>query len=125
MNNNRLAFFLIIFSFCISNFALAGETRCSAPMDSTSFATYSNDVAAHDFDDAKIKSIKIELKSKCFSSAQVKLLLELLSFEEDKLAVAKLAYLKVSDPTNFESIFDIFEFDSSKKEIKDFIAASK
>ena len=92
------------------------ETGCTSPLSAEAFQTEFKKVKSHDFDEAKKEAIEA-LFSKCLTSAQIKQLLQELSFEEDKLDLAKKAYKNVSDPSNFGVVKGVFDFDASKKEI--------
>lgn len=95
---------------------LFAATGCTSPLTDAAFQTEFKKVKAHDFDEAKKSAIE-SLFSKCLTSAQIKQLLQELSFEEDKLDLAKKAYKNVSDPSNFGIVKDVFDFDDSKKAI--------
>jgi hypothetical protein len=99
----------------------AGIDSCTVAIDSTSFSSVLNTTANQDFDAEKITVISNSFKTKCFSCEQVKELLLLFSFEEDKVLIAKKAFSNVVDPQNFNLIYTVFEFDSSKTEIKQHI----
>jgi len=94
---------------------------CSVAIDSTEFSSFLQTVVAQDFDAAKITLISNSLKTHCFSCEQVRSLLLLFSFEEDKVLMAKKAYSSVVDPQNYDLIYTVFEFESSKTEIKQHI----
>lgn len=55
------------------------------------------------------------------SSAQVKQLMQLFSFESNKLQLAKQAYANTVDKRNYSLINDAFSFNSSKDELARFI----
>lgn len=118
-------FFGILLMTLTTHGAMAGETKCTVALDSTEFNKITEVLSAHDFEDAKKKSLLDSLEKNCFSSIQVSELLGLLEFEEDKISVAKIAHNRVVDPENFDLIFDVFEFESSKKEVMDHIASNK
>ena len=56
-----------------------------------------------------------------FSTAQIRQLLSLISAENDRLILAKLAYLRVSDPPNFTSLYDLFYNQSSKNDLNNYV----
>ncbi|MFT6716471.1 MAG: hypothetical protein ACJA0Q_001112 [Saprospiraceae bacterium] len=120
----RKNFFVLVFTLGLIGFsthATAGIDSCKTVLDSTGFANFIANIAQQDFDDAKITIISNSLETKCFSCDQIKTLLELFSFEEDKISIVKKAYGRVFDPRNFDVIYTVFEFDSSKNEIKQHI----
>ncbi len=95
---------------------LSTQAECESPMDNNNFQIALKKVQSHDFDEAKKEAIS-KLFASCLTSEQVKSLLKQLSFEEDKLELAKVAFKNVSDPENFAVIKSVFDFDDSKKEI--------
>lgn len=94
---------------------------CKNPIGTAAFKSQLKKIQAQDFDEAKKEAVQNFISNNCFTSQQVKSLLEQLSFEEDKLELAKLAYSKVTDKTNFKIILQVFEFDMAKKELESFI----
>lgn len=96
------------------------QTGCK-PINDNSFQTELKKIKTHDFDEAKKEAISTLINSKCFSSKQIKQLLKTLSFEDDKLELAKNAFAKVSDPNNYSVVNEVFDFDDSKKALAEFI----
>lgn len=105
----------------VSSNVFGAVDSCKVAVDSTDFVAFQANISQQDFDDAKITIISNSLETKCFTCKQVKTLLELFSFEEDKITIGKKAYGHVFDPINFDLIYTVFEFESSKKEIKQHI----
>jgi hypothetical protein len=105
--------FVTVLFFCLQ---LDAQNDCSPKLSLDSFQIELKKIKLYDFDQAKKESIEI-LFSYCLTSLQVKALLKELSFEEDKLELAKKAYSQVSDPSKFNIVKDIFDFEASKKEI--------
>ena len=113
---------LSIFILTIVSITLnATPIDCTVPISNAEFQTEITKIKAHDFDEAKKEATEKLLLGKCFTSAQVKMLLENLSFEEHKLELAKKAYARVTDKSNFGIISSIFEFDDAKDELAEFI----
>ena len=92
------------------------QAGCDSPMNNDAFQVELTQVQKHDFDEAKKEAIS-NILNNCLSSSQIKTLLSELSFEEDKLELAKKAFKNVADPENFGSIKEVFDFDDSKNEI--------
>ncbi|MAS52543.1 MAG: hypothetical protein CMD20_04990 [Flavobacteriales bacterium] len=100
---------LIIFLSIYSH----AQSGCLPQFTENSFQLELKKIKAHDFDQAKKEAIEI-LLNECITSLQLKKLLQELSFEEDKLELAKKGYKKVSDPDKFDIIKDVFDFEDSK-----------
>lgn len=99
----------------------AAVDSCTTAIDSAAFDGIKTNIVQQDFDDAKVTIIANLVKTTCFSCKQVKSLMALFSFEEDKITIAKLTFARVADPQNFDIIYTVFEFDSSKDEIRQHI----
>jgi hypothetical protein len=56
-----------------------------------------------------------------FTSQQVKELLQLFTFENNKLDLAKYAYRKTMDRRNYYIVNDVFAFSNSKDELARYI----
>lgn len=69
----------------------------------------------------KFKSASQVVKTNNFTTAQVEQILLLFSFESNKLELAKQAYMNTVDKRNYENLFDVFSFNSSKRELEKYI----
>jgi hypothetical protein len=58
-----------------------------------------------------------------FSTAQIRQLLNIIYSETDKLNLAKLAWGRVSDPTNFTQLYDLFTSPTNKDNLEAYIKA--
>ena len=56
-----------------------------------------------------------------FTTSQVKQLLSLINSESDKLALAKQSYLRVSDPANFTTLYDLFYNQSNRNDLNNYV----
>lgn len=73
----------------------------------------------------KFKSASQVVKTNNFTTAQVEQILLLFSFENNKLELAKQAYMNTVDKRNYSNLFDVFSFNSSKKELERYIDSCK
>jgi hypothetical protein len=62
---------------------------------------------------------------KCFNCAQIKSLVGLMMFEDNKLDLAKYAYDYCTDKENYYTVNDAFSFTSSKEDLLNFIKSRK
>lgn len=69
----------------------------------------------------KLKSALTIVKNNMVSAAQVKELLLLFSFENNKLELAKQAYASTADKQHYDVVFGVFSFNSSKAELERYI----
>lgn len=74
------------------------------------------------YDDSKIGMIMNATKHTSFKATQVYELINVLSFEKGKLQLAKQLYATCIDKQNFYQVYEAFSFESSKRELNDFIA---
>jgi hypothetical protein len=73
------------------------------------------------FEPNKMKSASQIIRTSFFTSAQVKQMLQLFSFENNKLELAKQAYTQTVDKQNYKCVSDVFWFNSSKDELARYI----
>lgn len=96
------------------------DSKCSWPMNSTDFASALKTVQGSSFDDSKLSTAKSIVSANCLSTDQVVKICNLFSFEDNKLAFAKYAYKRVTDPKNYFKVNNVFSFESSKEELNKF-----
>ena len=94
---------------------------------------YNNAISAREFDQVKesirkewletnrLTSAKFIIDNNNFTSQQVKEMMQLFTFENNKLEIAKYAYRKTVDKQNYYIVNDVFAFSSSKDELARFI----
>jgi hypothetical protein len=101
------------------------EPGCVYAMSSSDFANAKASITKQSFEDGKLKVAKQVLSTNCMSSAQVKEIMALFSFEETRLDWAKFAYGKTSDPQNYYQLNDGFTFSTSVDDLNAYIEAHK
>ena len=69
----------------------------------------------------KLKSALQIVRNNTLSAAQVKEMLLLFSFENNKLELAKQSYASTFDKKNYDLVFDVFSFNNSKAELERYI----
>lgn len=94
-------------------------------------------MSARDYDDAKatIKSISFDdtrastamqiISANCLNTSQIIGLLDLFSFEDTKLNLAKTAYGYCVDQNNYYKVVTAFKFDSSKEELNRYMQQNR
>jgi hypothetical protein len=73
------------------------------------------------FENTRMTTAKFIMDRNYFTSQQVKELLELFTFENNKLDLAKYAYGKTVDKRNYYIVNDVFAFGNSKDELARYI----
>jgi hypothetical protein len=73
------------------------------------------------FEIDRIENITAAIDNNYFRTSQVRTLLQILWFESSKVEIAKYIYPKITDKGNFHTLYDLFNFQSSLSEIREFI----
>ncbi len=93
-------------------------TRPMHHSDFHSFYTMFKDQA---FDDGKLRFFRMQKNVTAFTSDQIGQLMDCLSFDENRLALAKEAYENVIDPQNYYKLHEKFSFRSGAKDFAEFL----
>ncbi len=89
-------------------------------MSPSEFSKFLGVVNRSSFDSDKAKIIKNQGANNAFSVAQIKTLLKELSFDSDRLSVAKALYATCADPNRYYMLNDAFSFSSSANELMEY-----
>ena len=73
----------------------------------------------------KLKSASFIIEQNYFSTQQVKELMQLFHFEQNRLELAKKAYRRTVDKHSYYQVNELFHFSSSKDELARFIRESR
>jgi hypothetical protein len=96
------------------------EVVC-APMSTNDFASAKKSIGSKSFAEDKMTVAKQVLKVNCVSSDQVVEIMNLFSFEDNKVEFAKAAYDKTTDKGNYYKVNDAFTYSSSIDELNEFL----
>lgn len=77
------------------------------------------------FESSRLSSAKTIMDANYFTTAQVKELMQLFTFDDKKLEIAKYAYRKTVDKNNYYLLSELLTFSSSKDELARFIRESR
>jgi hypothetical protein len=77
------------------------------------------------FENNRLTSAKFIIENNFFTTSQVKELMQLFSFDDKKLDIAKTAYRKTLDKSNYYQCMDLLTFSSNKDELARFIRESR
>jgi hypothetical protein len=78
-------------------------------------------IKAESFGDDKMNVAKQALRDRCITVAQVKSIMTLFSFEDEKLTFAKYAYDYTHDTKNYYQVNSSFDFGSTKQELDEYV----
>ncbi len=91
------------------------------PMDDQSFASLISTIDSRSFDSDRLKTAQTAMQFNYFKAEQVKEIIDLMSFEDSRLELAKLAYDRTIDKGNYFMIYDSFWFSSSIDDLSEHI----
>jgi hypothetical protein len=94
-------------------------------MDKTAFQQLKQSIDNEAFENTKLKVAKQFIATNYFTTAQVKELVLLFSFENNRLDIAKYAYDYTIDKGNYFLVNDAFSFSNSKEALMDYIKNRK
>jgi len=94
---------------------------CNWTMNDADFQKAENTIKKVDFSSDKLIIAKQIIDANCITSQQVKKLISLFEFENEKLEFAKYAYTHTFDIENYYIVNDVFDFSSSIKELDEYI----
>lgn len=96
------------------------RVNCTQTLDRMeAFKTELQDQA---FEDDRTEALKLALKKTCLTSTQAELLLELFSFDENRLEVAKYLAERLTDRENAGALAKKLTFESNKMEYRRYIS---
>lgn len=98
-----------------------GRVGCPNPLTPLDFEKVKQTISDKSFEDSKLQIAKQVTTSNCLFASEVKEIMELFSFEKSRLDFAKFAYKFTYDIGNYYTINDAFHFESSIKELNDYI----
>ena len=98
-----------------------GPIGCPWPMSAGDFEGAKASIKNQSFADSQMKVAKQIFNTNCLTSAQVKEIMMLFSFEDNKLEFAKFAYGRTFDLGNYYKVNDAFTFSSSIDELDEYI----
>ena len=95
------------------------------PVGEQSFTSMMQTLRREYSDNSRVVLAKQIIDRNYFTTAQVKYMLQLFSFEHHKLDLAKYAYSNTTDQRNYFSIYDVFTYNNSKEQLADYIRRYK
>ncbi len=94
---------------------------CNQAMNQRDFQMAKDQIKKASFASDKKNIAQQILASGCITVEQLKEMLNLLSYESDKLEIAKVGYYSLADPEKFYLVNDCFSYSSSKEELNNFV----
>ncbi|MEM6524738.1 MAG: DUF4476 domain-containing protein [Bacteroidota bacterium] len=100
--------------------AQTSEPDCTK-MSSDGFNRASSSIKNKSFSDEKMTVFKQIARSHCMSVSQIKRFMELFTYEEGKLGVAKLAYTNCTNRENYYELNDALTYSESVEALNEFL----
>lgn len=97
----------------------------ASPMSERSFEQLKQTIRRESFDETKLSIAKTAIRDQAVSTSQVRELLGLFSFEQNKLDIAKYCYQYTTDYNNYYLVANSFSFSNSKNELLRYIDANR
>ncbi|MEJ7822432.1 MAG: DUF4476 domain-containing protein [Chitinophagaceae bacterium] len=99
------------------------QTNLRTPMSDANFAQVLQISSNHILPWSKVRDVKAALSNSSYfySTAQIRQLLSIISSEVDRLELAKLSWSRVTDPTNFTQLFELFPSQASRDDLNAYI----
>lgn len=85
------------------------------------FSQLTSFISKRPFSDSRVSIMKEAIDFNWFKVNQIKDLFSYLSFESDKIEIAKYSYKKIIDKQNFYHLYDLLSFESSVDELMEFV----
>lgn len=104
-----------------NNYPVKNTPRSPQQMQDNAFAAAREAIRKESFDNSRMVVAQQIADNNYFTTAQVKELVKLFSFEERKLDFAKYAYSRTVDRNNYFMINEVFNFSKTKEELADYI----
>jgi hypothetical protein len=86
---------------------------CTFPISGTEYGKVTASIKSQSFEETQLKIAKQAIKANCMSTAQIKGICKMFSFEESKLDFAIYAYTFCTDKNNYYTLNDVFSFSTS------------
>ncbi|MCY1662078.1 DUF4476 domain-containing protein [Chryseobacterium sp. SL1] len=94
-------------------------------MDNSSFSEFMDMLRKNArFDDSKLSMIRQQMRTTMFTSQQISALVKEVSFDKNKISFAKSMFSKCVDKHKYFLVYDAFDFESSKRELMEFVQNS-
>ena len=103
------------------------ETVAVVAMTDAAFSSFMFDQKLRIFRSAKVQAVKdlLNTSTNYFTTEQIKALVGEGKDEVDKIAIAKLAYRKSVDPSNFYQVVELIPSASGKADVNAYITANR
>lgn len=102
-----------------------GYNNGNRPMSDQSFAAFKETLGKERFDNSRVTIAKQVIDQNYFTVDQVKQLVQMYSFDNYKLDLAKYAYKNTLNKQDYFMLYEVFQFGSSKEDLAAYIRQYK
>jgi hypothetical protein len=88
-------------------------SSCTFPISGSEYGKVTATIKSQSFEETQLKIAKQATKANCMSTAQIKGICKMFSFEESKLEFAIFAHTYCTDKNNYYNLNDVFSFSTS------------
>ncbi|MEY4804234.1 MAG: hypothetical protein RL331_753 [Bacteroidota bacterium] len=99
---------------------LSNRVNCTKTMNR--LEAFKAELQDQSFEEDRLEALQLELKSTCLTSAQAEQLIDLFTFDENRLEVAKYLSDRLTDRDNAGALAKKLTFDSNKMEYRRYIS---
>jgi hypothetical protein len=101
----------------------SGVVTCSTILGDAK--AYIAELNEFNFDDDKKGLVVKDFKNQCMTASQAYEIVEVFTFEEDRLELSKYLHHRIIDKENSKNLMKLFTFDASKLEFREYISTNK
>ncbi len=102
-----------------------GPVGCPTPLSPKEFNDLKRSINSKTFEESKMTIAKQVVSNACLFAGQVRELMQLFTFENSRLDLAKVAYDHTYDIGNYYKVNDAFTFESSIDELNEYIESRR
>lgn len=101
------------------------KIKCKTPSKTEEIKNLEERLSVYSNDSQRIEAFKKTYNEYCYSTDQILLILKLYIHDREKLEAAKMLYYRCSEKENFLAISDIFSYNETVSQLKDFVSKQK
>lgn len=99
----------------------SSENKCTVAASDMLVARYVERLSSYGTDSERFEALKKGYTELCYSANQVTLILSKFIHDREKLDAAKLLYFNCVEKINYMSVAEVFAYNQTKSDLKDFI----
>ncbi|MGZ3899982.1 MAG: DUF4476 domain-containing protein [Bacteroidia bacterium] len=108
-----------------NDYKLSSGNNCVKASSEAEIAELCKSLSIYSNDSERFNAFKKTYANLCYTSGQIKLILNQYVHDREKLDAARLLYYHCTDKENFLNIIDVFSYTTTAAELKDFVSKQK